>query len=85
MALCVTTSGGNLVLVDPQPSDVGACSMLVVSGSDYLAATNLGGMFNMSLQDATDIFAAGAMLWGVAFVWRLLRRQAEAMLSTDEP
>ncbi len=71
---CVQINGsGAVVDVTPQPVDVSACSLVLVSGAEVT-----GNPFKLTLEEGGLIGGAICLLWGAAFGLRSLRRALES-------
>lgn len=71
MATCVEfNASGVLVEVVPQPASFESCTLVVQSGAEVVASP-----FALDQAGAAGLAGAFALLWSVAYVIRLLRRQ----------
>lgn len=75
--ICLQTNltTGALELVSPQPADFSTCTYVVQSGAEVVASP-----FALDGDAAAELAAAIAMVWTLAFIFRLLRRQLEERL-----
>lgn len=74
--LCVqVVEGGGVVVVDPQPVEVSACGLVLVSGAEAVSSP-----FSLSAEQGSQVAGAVLALWGLAFVIRMLIRA----MSIDE-
>lgn len=65
---CLTIGeGGALVVQNPQPADLSACEMVVLSGSEAM-----GNPFALSAEEGATISVAIIGVWAVAFAFRAL-------------
>lgn len=64
MATCLSIVEGVLVVTDPQPSDVASCTMVTVSGTEYMSNP-----FLLTVDQGAEIglacMLACAIAWGV--------------------
>jgi hypothetical protein len=68
MALCAMVNGeSQVVIVNPQPTDITTCALLVPTSGD-----DLNNPFNLSVEDGSAIAGAIASLWIAAFAFRVL-------------
>lgn len=74
--LCATVdSNGSVYLVDPQPVDTAACGLVLVSGLEAASSP-----WSMTPEQGSEIGGAVLLVWGLAYVFRLLVRA----LNVDE-
>lgn len=67
---CVQVDGsGYLVAVDPQPTEVSACTLVVTSGADALNSP-----FALSPEQGSQVGGAILGVWAVAYVFRIVIR-----------
>ena len=79
MATCVyVDSWGLLQVMNPQPTDLSTCAMLLASPSDLSSV-----WAPLSASDGLSIGLAIWIAWMVAFGFRVLRRQADDLSSTS--
>ena len=78
--LCVTQdANGVLSLIQPQPSDVTTCAMVIASAQEVGLSP-----FNLSQADAEAIGAAIAIVWGAGFAARAVIRALGSGESQNE-
>ncbi|AEV26905.1 hypothetical protein ACLSSQ_09155 [Azospira sp. APE16] len=71
MALCVELNqAGQLQLVATQPADLTACSLVVMSGSEFVSAQ--ASPWNLTPEQGSQIGGAILVLWALAWVFRIL-------------
>lgn len=68
--ICVQVGAdGALQVVTPQPVEVAACGLVVVSGSEAASSP-----FAISPEQGSQIGGAVLLVWGLAYVFRLVIR-----------
>lgn len=68
--VCVEVAAdGSLVVADPQPVDMAACGLVVVSGIEAAASP-----WSMTPEQGSQIAGAVLAVWALAFVFRMFIR-----------
>lgn len=68
--ICVQAdANGTVYVVDPQPTDTAGCGLVLVSGLEASQSP-----LSLTVEQATQIAGAILMVWGVAYVFRVLAR-----------